>query len=257
MTSARPATATFAPAPGRAPITTLLLRHSRFELTMAARRSEAIALNLVVPILGMLVASLTDVIRLPADDRPGYVVPGAIALAVMATSFTGAAIALGYERFYGSLKRLGASPLGRTGLLTSKSIATIVLVLAQAILLATIGVAIGWRPHLDHVPASLAVTLLATTAYLGFAFTLASLLRPETTTAAATLLYTVLLIGGGVMFPTAQLDNAQYLIPITAHAEVLRVTLTHGDTAPSWAWYGLALWAVLGIVAAARNFRWE
>jgi ABC-2 type transport system permease protein len=175
----------------------------------------------------------------------------------MSTAFTGNAIATGYERFYGILKRFGASPLSRDGLLTSKTIATVALVLVQALLLAAIGGAIGWRPNLGSAPSALAVTLLATTAYTGFALTLASLLRPETTTALTTLLYTVLLIGGGVMFPTADLANAQYLVPITAHAEALRITLTAGGSAPAWAWYSLGLWAVVGVLTAIRTFRWE
>jgi ABC-2 type transport system permease protein len=175
----------------------------------------------------------------------------------MSSAFTGNAITTGYERFYGVLKRFGASSLSRGGLLTSKAIATVVLVLVQAMVLAAIGVAIGWRPHLGSVPSALAVTLLATTAYTGFALAFASLLRSETTTALATLLYTVLLIGGGVMFPTAQLHNVQYLVPITAHAEALRITLTAGDSVPAWAWNSLALWAVIAVLTAARTFRWD
>ena len=43
-----------------------------------------------------------------------------LALAVMSTSFTSLAIATGFERRYGVLKRLGASPLPRSGLLAGK-----------------------------------------------------------------------------------------------------------------------------------------
>ena len=41
--------------------------------------------------------------------------PGILALAVMSTSFTSLAIATGFERRYGVLKRLGSSPLPRSG----------------------------------------------------------------------------------------------------------------------------------------------
>ena len=43
-----------------------------------------------------------------------------MALAVMSTAFTSLAIATGFERGYGVLKRLGASPLPRSGLLLGK-----------------------------------------------------------------------------------------------------------------------------------------
>jgi ABC-2 type transport system permease protein len=250
-------TGTFTPNPGRAPAATVLARHTRFEIAMTARRGEAVVLSLAVPIIGMLAAGLTDVIRLPSDDRPGYVVPGAIALAVMSTAFTGQAISVGYERFYGVLSQFGASSLTRTGLLASKTAEIYTLVLAQSLVLAGIGAAIGWRPHAGQLPAALGVTLLACAAYSGFGLVLASLLRPETTTAVATLLYTVLLIVGGVLFPAPDLGNAQYLVPTTAHAEALRLSLTAGQAVPAWAWYGLGLWTVLGVFAAARTFRWE
>ena len=250
-------TGPFTPAPGRAPVVALPVRHTRFEIAMTVRRGEAAVLSLAVPVIGMLAATLTDVIRLPTSDRPGYVVPGAIALATMSTAFTGLAICVGYERSYGALTEFGASALTRAGLLTGKTAAVFTVVLAQAAVLAAIGAAIGWRPHLAQLPAAIAVTVAATAAYSGFALTLASLLRPETTTAAATLAYAVLLVAGGVLFPGPDLGNGRYLIPTTAHAEALRVALTAGDPVPVWAWGGLLLWATTGALAATRTLRWE
>ena len=55
-----------------------------------------------------------------ADQPVDLLTPGVLALAVMSTSFTSLAIATGFERRYGVLKRLGASPLPRSGLLAGK-----------------------------------------------------------------------------------------------------------------------------------------
>ncbi len=44
-------------------------------------------------------------------ERVDFLVPGILALCVMSTAFTSLAIATGYERRYGALKRLAASPL--------------------------------------------------------------------------------------------------------------------------------------------------
>ena len=52
--------------------------------------------------------------------RRRLVTPGVLALAVMSTAFTSLAIATGFERRYGVLKRLGSSPLPRSGLLAGK-----------------------------------------------------------------------------------------------------------------------------------------
>ncbi len=245
----------FVPAPGRAPALRLLARQTRFEIQLTVRRGEALVLSLAVPVMAMLAAGLTDVVRLPTTDRLGYVAPGAIALTVMSTAFVGQAITVGYERFYGVLKRLGASSLTRTGLLAGKTAAVLALVLAQSVLLAAAGVAAGWRPDLGQVPAALAVTVLATAAYGGLALALASLLRPETTTAAATLLYVLMLAGGGAVFPSP--GGLLPAIPVAAHAEALRATLTAGTPVPLAAWLSLGAWAVVGLVTAVRTFRWE
>ena len=245
------------PAPGRASGRAVLTAHTRFELTLLARRGEAMVLSLVVPIVGMIAVGLTEVIRLPVGDRLSYAVTGAMALAALATAFTSQAIVVGYERFYGVLKRLGASSLSRSGLLISKTAAIGVLVVGQLVAIGLIGVAVGWRPSLWHLLDAVAVTLLAAAAYSGFALMLASVLRPETTTAVATLVYTLLLIGGGVLFPTPALGDGRFLIPVTAHAEALRAMLTAGTFAPGLAWAGLLAWAVAGVAAARITFRWE
>ena len=124
-------TGTFTPAPGRAPMRTILRQQVRMELLLTARRGEAVVLAMGVPLLVLLGAVLTRATNVPTDDRPGYVVPGVLALTVMSTAFTGQAITTGYERSYGVLKRLGASPLTRPGLLFAKTAAILCLVALQ------------------------------------------------------------------------------------------------------------------------------
>jgi ABC-2 type transport system permease protein len=228
------------------------------ELVLTARRGEAVVLAMGVPLLVLLGAGLTTATNIPSADRLGYVVPGVLALTVMSTAFTGQAITTGYERSYGVLKRLGASPLTRPGLLFSKTLAIFALVALQILVLALVGVAVGWRPELSHVLPALGVTVLATAAYSGFALLIASLLRPETVTAAATLIYVLMLAAGGIMFEAPDLGTAGYfLLPLAAHAQALRDTLTGGAAVPGVAWLSLFVWAVVALALAAKKFRWE
>jgi ABC-2 type transport system permease protein len=251
-------TGTFTPAPGRAPMRTVLARQMRMELVLTARRGEAVVLAMGVPLLVLLGAGLTHATTVPSADRLGYVVPGVLALTVMSTAFTGQAITTGYERSYGVLKRLGASPLTRPGLLTAKTAAVLCLVVAQVLALALVGVAAGWRPHLTQLLPALGVTVLATAAYCGLALLLASLLRPETTTAVATLIYVLMLAAGGIMFAAPDLGMAgHFLLPLAAHAEALRDTLTDDTDIPASIWLSLTLWAAASLTAAATRFRWE
>jgi len=249
---------TFAPAPGRAPMRDILRRQVRMEVVLTARRGEAVVLAMGVPLLVLLGAGLTRATNVPGSDRLGFVVPGVLALTVMSTAFTGQAITTGYERSYGVLKRLGASPLTRPGLLFAKTAAVLGLIVLQLLVLALVGVAVGWRPHFGELLPALGVTVLATAAYTGLALLLASVLKPETTTAAATLIYVLMLAAGGIMFAAPDLGPAGwFLLPLAAHAEALRDTLTRDSAIPLSIWLSLALWAAVSVTAAIRTFKWE
>jgi ABC-2 type transport system permease protein len=251
-------TGTFAPAPARAPMLAVLRSQIRMELVLTARRGEAVVLAMGVPLLVLLGAGLTEVTNVPGDDRLAFVVPGVLALTVMSTAFTGQAITTGYERGYGVLKRLGASPLTRPGLLFAKTAAVLGLIVLQLLVLAAVGVAVGWRPHFAQVLPALGVTVLATAAYSGLALLLASVLKPETTTGAATLIYVLMLAAGGIMFAAPDLGAVGwFLLPLAAHAEALRSTLSHDGAVPIAIWLSLGAWAVVCLGAAARHFRWE
>ncbi|MEU4242209.1 ABC transporter permease [Actinoplanes sp. NPDC026619] len=247
-------TGTFAPAPARAPMRAVLRSQIRMELILTARRGEAVVLAMGVPLLVLLGAGLTHVTTVPGDDRLAFVVPGVLALTVMSTAFTGQAITTGYERGYGVLKRLGASPLTRPGLLVSKTAAVLGLIVVQLLVLSAVGVAVGWRPHAGQLLPAIGATVLATAAYTGLALLLASVLKPETTTGAATLIYVLMLAAGGIMFTT---PDVAVVLPLAAHAEVLRATLSHATAAPLSAWISLAAWALVCVTAAVKKMRWE
>ncbi len=230
----------------------------RMELTLTARRGEAVVLAMGVPLLVLLGAGLTHATNVPGGDRLAFVVPGVLALTVMSTAFTGQAITTGYERSYGVLKRLGASPLTRPGLLFAKIAAVLALIVVQLVVLAAVGVAVGWRPHAGQLLPAAGVTVLAAAAYSGLALLLASVLRPETTTAAATFIYVLMLAAGGIMFAAPDLGTAGwFILPLAAHAEALRATLSHDAPIPGAIWLSLGAWAVVFVTAAARKFRWE
>ncbi|MCT2587169.1 ABC transporter permease [Actinophytocola gossypii] len=248
---------TFAPAPGRAPTTTILRHQTALEVRLILRRGETLVLNVLVPLAALLGVGLTDVIRLPDGDRLGFVVPGVIGLAVMSTAFTGQAINTGYERGYGVLKRLGGSALTRSGVLVAKTSAVLVVIVLQVALLVGVGVALGWRPRVDHLALALVLLLLATALFSSYALLLAGTLPAQATAGAGTLVYLVLLVAGGVMFPVPGADGIGGALPLAALTEGLRATLTEG-VPPGWVnWTGLFIVGVGGALAATRWFRWE
>ena len=93
----------------------------RLELVLVARNGESLLLTLGIPVAVLVFFSLVDV--LPIDgDAVDFLAPGTLALAVLATAFTNLAIATGFDRSYGVLKRLGATPLGRPRLVAAKGV---------------------------------------------------------------------------------------------------------------------------------------
>lgn len=236
----------------------IMARQTAMELRLAVRRADSVVVMTIPPLLALLGIGLTDVVRLPTGDRLGFVVPGAIALAVMSTAFVGPAISTGYERSYGVLKLLGASALPSWGLLLAKFAAVVILVEVQVIGLAGLGLLVGWRPYGNSVPAVIGLVALATLIFTSIGLIMAGRLRAETTSGAANLLYLVMMVFGNVMFPLpkAVVEVAQ-LLPVTALAEGLRGAFTAGTGVPVGCWSLLGLWAVLGVVAVALWFRWE
>src|SRR4051812_22718170 len=109
-----------APGPGRTPYLVVLARQTAFELRLTLRRTDTLVVMTLPPLLALVGVGLTDVVRLPTDDRMGFIVPGALALAVMSTAFVGLSAATGRERADGVLKRLVASALPTWGLLAAK-----------------------------------------------------------------------------------------------------------------------------------------
>jgi ABC-2 type transport system permease protein len=187
-------------------------------------------------------------------------VPGVLALAVMSTAFTGLAIGTGFERRYGALKRLGASPLPRGALLGAKGLAVLTIEALQVLLLGTVALLMGWDPRGSWL-AVLLLVLAGTAAFSSLALLMAGTLRAEATLAAANLVYLLFLVSGGIAVPLDRFpDSARPVLdalPAGALSEGLRVVLRDGDPLPWWSVGVLLAWAAVGGVLAARTFRWE
>ncbi|HET7408300.1 MAG TPA: ABC transporter permease [Mycobacteriales bacterium] len=250
---------TFAPRPGAAPLPRIVAAQTAMELRLLLRNGEQLLLTVIIPTLLLALFAAVPVVEMP-KPRVDYLVPGVLALAVLSTAFTGQAIATGFERRYGVLKRLGATPLPRWGLLAAKTLAVLAVEALQVALLIGVGFALGWSPHGSGAPVA-GLLVLGTAAFSGLGLLMAGTLRAEATLAAANLVYIVLLALGGVVFPVdrfpAGLRHAVEWLPVTALSDGLRAVLRHGASVPAHDWWTLAGWAVAALVAAALTFRWE
>ncbi|MGW7281899.1 ABC transporter permease [Streptomyces sp. NPDC054844] len=253
-------TGTYSPKPGAAPLGRMIATQALLETKMLLRNGEQLLLTVIIPTLLLVLFSSVDIIDTGAGEAVDFLAPGILALAVMSTAFTGQAIGTGFERRYGVLKRLAASPLPRWALMTAKTVSVLVTEVLQIVLLTVIAFALGWSPH-GNPFAVLLLLVLGTAAFSGLGLLMAGTLKAEATLAAANLVFLLLLVGGGVIVPLDKFPDAAQsvlgLLPISALSDGLRDVLQHGASMP-WGDLGiLAVWAVVGLAAAGRFFRWE
>ena len=181
---------------------------------------------------------------------------------MLSTSFTSLAIATGFERRYGIIKRLGASPLPRWGLLFGKIGAVVIVEIVQLGVLSGVGLLLGWEPHggLTAIGQMIMLVILGTAAFGSLGLLIAGTLRAEATLAVANLVYVLLLVGGGLLVPLGRYPEAARhvleLLPSGALGQGLRDTFA-GDGPTAFTTVILLIWAVCASLLVSRTFKWE
>ena len=230
------------------------------ETKLTLRRGESLIVTLGIPV-GILVFFGNVKLDLYSDYRDplDFLVPGVLALAVMSTAMVSLGIATGFERRYGVLKRLGSTPLGRSGLLTAKTLTVVTVELLQAVIIVVAALIMGWSPGGGYV-AALLVMVIGTIAFSGLGLLMAGTLRAEGTLAVANGGDLLLLVLGGMAYPLSKLplalQDVARVLPAAPLADCLRDALA-GHGLPGARLSILIGWAVVAPLLAARSFRWE
>jgi ABC-2 type transport system permease protein len=251
------AAGTFTPAPGPGRLPRMLLTQARTEFVLTLRNAEQVLLTLLIP-LGLLIGlSALTVLPVP-DPRVDNVTPRILALAVMSTAFTGQAIALGFDRRYGVLKRLAATALPRWSLVSGRMLAVFGVVLVQLVVLGAVAAALGWRPEPAGAVPAASLVLAGTTAFGALGILLGGVLRAEVVLAVANMVWLLLVVAGGIVVSVGSLPSPLAAIaaalPSGALAEGLHAALVQGAT--PWAALGVLLaWAAGAGLLAARTLR--
>jgi ABC-2 type transport system permease protein len=242
------------------------------ELRLALRRGENLLVMAVIPVAVLVFFGGSGIIPLATPGAAvAFLLPGSMALAIIATSLVNLGIATAYERSYGVLKRLGGSPMPRGGLVAAKIAAVLAIEVVQLALLVVVAVVVlGWAPPAGGpgaVPAiGLVVVawLLGTLAFAGLGLLMAGTLRAEATLALANALFLAFLMLGGIVLPLdhlpAWIAAIAAVLPANALADVFRVALGDptGNAASLAADLAILLaWGLATAGLAARRFRWD
>jgi ABC-2 type transport system permease protein len=241
-------------------LTRAILAQTRTEIVLTLRRGESILVTLIIPVALFVFFASAHILPGQGSTVP-FLLTGTVSLAIISTGLVSLGIATAYERYFGVLKWLGATPFPRVGLIAAKLMMVLALEVAQVGILVLIAVAAyGWRPIGAPVVA-VAAMLLGTVCFASLGLTMAGALRAEATLAAANGLFLFFLLLGGLFVPLDRLppvlSSAAHLLPAAALADVLRGVLRASWSIPISSLVVLLIWSIAAPVLAARTFRWE
>lgn len=249
---------TFTPAPGAGSPGRMLRAQAATELRLTLRNGEQVLLSLLIPILLLVGLALLPIVPLP-EPRIASVAPGVLALAVMSTAFTGQAIALGFDRRYGVIRRLAATALPRWLLVAGRLVAVLGVVVIQVVVLVGIALLLGWRPAAAGLGWAVLLVLLGCSAFGALGILMGGSLRAEITLALANVVWFVLLLAGGIAIPSAMLPGplaaVAAVLPSGALADGLRAALTTGAAPTAGQVAVLAAWALVAGAVATRTVK--
>jgi ABC-2 type transport system permease protein len=248
---------TFTPAPGAGSRLRMLLTHAGTEARLTLRNGEQILLTLLIPVALLVGLTLVRIISMP-EPRIDAMVPRVFALAVMSSAFTGQAIALGFDRRYGVLKRLAATALPRWLLVAGRVAAGLTVVLVQLVVLGVVAVLLGWSPHLGGLLWTILLAVVGALAFGALGVLLGGTLKAEIVLALANIVWFVLLLAGGIIVPASSLPagvaGVVELLPSGALTEGMHQAL-NGSGPGVQPFAVLAVWAVVAGVVAGRTTR--
>ena len=231
------------------------------------RNPAAAGFTIVFPLMLLVVfASINSDTRIHSlgDIRfIEYYVPGILAYAVIAACFISLAMNLTRQRDDGILKRKRATPLPAWALIAGLVGSSIII----AFVLAAATIALGMIAYGNHAPHHVLWLLVVlalgaiTFSSLGVAVT-AVIPNADAAPAIINLVVLPLVFLAGTFFPIGSrtIEHISDVFPIRPFEQALFASFDPLQVAghPQWRdLLTLAVWAVVGVVVAARTFRWE
>jgi ABC-2 type transport system permease protein len=248
----------------------LALHQFRYDQKVFWRSPAAVFFTVMLPVIFLLIFATivgNDTIHIAGGIKTTtYYVPAILTLAVVSATMVNLAINLTRERESGILKRGRATPLPSWVFIAGRIGNAIVVALIMLVLIALLGklvygVAIPW----SRAPAVLVTLAVGATSFCALGIALTALIPSEDAAPAVTNVCVLpLYFLSGVFIPETEIPSGVLhfaaLFPIRHFFEAF-----FGAWVPSagggsgFEWGNLAVvaaWGVVGLVIAARTFRW-
>ena len=243
----------------------LFLHELRTEQLLFWRNREAAFFTFFLPVIFFLVfGSIYGNDDIAGIRGASFLEAGMIGYGVASTAFAGLAITMVIRRESGVLKRIRATPLPPWTYVLAVLVSTFVTFLVEALLLIALG-RILFHVGLPDRPGSLLVALVigaASFAALGLGLT-GVVRSAEGSSAVVNFVYLPMAIISGTFFSPAHypsfLRAIADVLPLTYFTKLTRNVMVRHEHI--WSQGGslavVAIWGVIGVVAAIRGFRWQ
>jgi ABC-2 type transport system permease protein len=235
----------------------LLVHQLSYEQRTFWRNRSGVFFTFVFPlILLVLIGGNAD------DEYRRFLIPGIAALALVGTAFQGFAITLSMHRDQGVLKRLRATPMPGSLLLSAKILSVALVVLVEMVIVTVagrMGYDIGW----PQAPATFAaICLVGGVAFCALGVGMASLISNSDSAPAVTnAVYLPMMFLSGIFYKVSEAPEwLQFIgkaLPLYHLATPLRAAYVDG--APPHLLQHLVVlgaWGIAGAFYAIRRFRW-
>lgn len=253
MTSFAPGT--FAPAPQRASVWSILRAQGSIESKLMLRHGEQQLLSIVVPVALLLGGS-----HVRFNDAVGGIeqlFPMVLAVAATSAGFTGQAISLAFDRRYGALKRSGASGVPAWAIICGKILGVLSMVVLQVLALGVTAYLVGFRTSASGLVLGAITLAVGVAAFTAMGLILGGTLSSEMVLAMANLIWFILLgIVGWVLYSQGLGHNGCLnVIPTVALAGGL--TDAFAGEFPVVPLLFLVGWATVASILAVKWFRFD
>lgn len=199
---------------------------------------------------------------LPGGDVWQWFVP---AILVMTSLFGSSAVGanLLYDMQTGAHERILVTPLRRSSLLVGRASKEIVTLVVQAVIIVSVMLPFGFRPHLGGVVVGLALLGVLGVGISSLSYALAIAVRKQDWmfwTVQQTVLFPVMILSG-MLLPLdggpAWMQVAGRINPLTHVVEAERALFAGdlGTAAVGWGWVAAGLTAAVGLAVGIRSMR--
>jgi len=238
----------------------LAARQIRYENRAFWRNPPSAFFTFAFPLLFMVIFNV-----LFGERAAGFFTPAIIVFGVVTATYTNLAMTVTIARDAGILKRIRGTPLPAWAYLAGRIGHAVVIAFLLVVIVAGFGtLAYGVDVPWNSLPAVVLVLVVAAAAFSALGLAVSGLI-PNAEAAPAVVNASIL----PVLFISnvfIQMDNApgwldtvSHLLPVRHFADAMMKLYASGSAAGvPWTELGvIALWGVIGVVAALRFFSWE